>query len=75
MVNEIFDPLIGFFFLGYYSEFVLVIGERLETEFEVQIREGKIISFSQEVLDKLNVHFSLLQYADQIENIFVDKCT
>ena len=62
-------------FLGYFEEYTDVCWKHLESEFEVQIRDGKISNDSFNNIKTLSRDFKLLQIEDNVDNILVDNVT
>ena len=58
---------------SYLSKFSARLEVHFETEFEVQIREGKITVEGEETLKALRNDFNILQYKDEISKIVVKQ--
>ena len=55
--------------------FFEALKNQLETELEVQVRNGILTSDAEENLDYLQTQFKILQYEEQVKSIFINCCS
>ena len=65
--------IILIFFKGYHADYVAVFRRHLESEYEVQIRDGRISADSDQVVQGLRDDFEILQVERQVDKILVDN--